>query len=461
MAVQQQSRITLNNLFSDGQRPTGDNFASAWATFLSQKEDGLSFDGTNLVISPNVGLTLGHPAIDPARLPGPGTLRFYNNHVQYFDPVSAVFKNIVDDADAFVSVGDNAVAYSAGYVGIGAFGGAFAPPQCLLEIKLGNIPDPGQKVLLGNLVIHNGTAITPGAYVANNDSPMYALFQDANGTTKINASNAAKAQLSLAIDDVDKFVITNKGEIQLSPTTTIAMNGDVNVGAVGNNHSMTITNVIAYGAKGSPALTVTGDQTPVPAAGPLPVAALAVNGYTKLTGDVTVTGNLVINGNFGVNGYAISNGPPGGWDKVPQGDKFSTSSDKAVDTNILLILDVLSDRRVKKEIRPFNKGLQKLLLFDPFVYKFNGKGGTMDDGKDHIGLIAQDVKKVMPELVVSRNVKLNPEDTEETEVLGLDLRPLNFMVINAIKELNKRVEKLEKTKTNEKRKTINATGAHH
>jgi len=85
----------------------------------------------------------------------------------------------------------------------------------------------------------------------------------------------------------------------------------------------------------------------------------------------------------------------------------------------------------------------------------------MDDGKDHIGLIAQDVKKVMPELVVSRNVKLNPEDTEETEVLGLDLRPLNFMVINAIKELNTRVEKLEKIKTNDKRKTGNSVGAHH
>ncbi|WP_315817947.1 tail fiber domain-containing protein [Paraflavitalea speifideaquila] len=86
------------------------------------------------------------------------------------------------------------------------------------------------------------------------------------------------------------------------------------------------------------------------------------------------------------------------------------------------------------------------MLFDPVVYKFNGKGGTVDNGIDYIGLIAQDVKKVMPELVISQFQKLNPEDSKEEEVLTHDLTPLVFMFINAIKELNDRLEKLEKPK---------------
>jgi hypothetical protein len=166
---------------------------------------------------------------------------------------------------------------------------------------------------------------------------------------------------------------------------------------------MAITN-ITTGGTGSPALTLGGDNSGLPTATP----ALLVNGGAQKT-----------NGGL--------------WGGI-------------------------SDKRVKKDIRPFSEGLQKLLLFDPVVYKFNGKGGTVDNGADYIGLIAQDVKKVMPELVITQSKKLNAEDAKEEEVLTHDLSPLIFMFINAIKELNARIEKLEKLNKNEKRKTSNTSG---
>lgn len=379
------SRSTLKQLFSDGERPTGDNFESAWISFLHQNEDGLSYDGKNLVISSNAGITLGNPAGGPGGTAG--TLRFNGTHVQYYDPGINDFKDIAGGAGAFAPVGAGpAVAFSGGNVGIGT---ASTVPTHRLEIPLNANTDAGQEILLGKLVIHNGPATKSGAYIGNNalaTNPLgYALFQDGVGKTKINARNANNSQLSLAIDDVDKFVITKVGDIQLSPTTNITMNGNVNIGDIVIGRTVTITN----------------NTSP----------ALVVNGVAQ----------------------------------KPGGGAWAT----------------ISDKRVKKDIRPFNEGLQKLLLFDPVVYKFNGKGGTINNDKDYIGLIAQDVQKVMPELIISQLIKLDAEDPKESDVLGHDLSPLTFIFINAIKELNARLEKLEKSKTNAKRKTDHSSGTDH
>ena len=261
--------------------------------------------------------------------------------------------------------------------------------------------------------MHNGPAAKSGAYVGNNalaGNPLgYALFQSGSGRTKINAPNVLNSGLSLAIDDVDKILITRTGEIQLSPTTNITVNGNVNVGDEVIGRRLTITN-INTGNTGLPALTVTGDDD-VAATPATTIPALVVNGIAQKTG----------------------------------GGFWGTTS----------------DRRVKKEIRPYNEGLQKLLLFDPVVYKFNGKGGTIDNGRDYVGLIAQDVKKITPELIIPQFKKLNAGDTQEEEILTHDLSPIIFMFINAIKELNARIEKLEKTKKNEKRKTGSPSGTGH
>jgi hypothetical protein len=392
------SRTTLKQLFSDGERPTGDNFESAWKSFLNQTDDNISYNiaNNNIELGPNTGLVLGNPATGVTA----GTLRFNigTGTVQIYD--GAVFKDIAGSAGAFVQVGAGpAVAFSGGNVGIGT--GATVPTH-RLEILLNDNTDAGQEILLGKLVVHNGPATKSGAYIGNNalaTNPLgYALFQDGVGKTKINALNINNSQLSLAIDDVDKLVISKEGNISLVPTTSVGISGIVSIGSFTKGSVMTITNRtdIASGVPGVAALTLNGDST----------------------GNVGATATLVVNG--------VAQKQNGG------------------------VWGATSDKRVKKEIRPFDEGLKKLLLFDPVVYKFNGKGGTIDNGKDYIGLIAQDVEKVMPELVTSQMIKLNDEDKKESEVLGHDLSPLTFMFINAIKELNARIEKLEKANKNEK-----------
>jgi hypothetical protein len=369
------NRSELKKFFSDGERPTGDNFESAWKSFLNQTDDNISYNDTsnNIELGPNTGLVLGNPTVGVTA----GTLRFNSStgFVQFYDGTD--FKDIASGAGAFVPVGAGpSVAFSGGNVGIGT---ASTVPTHRLEIPLGDNTDSGQQILLGNLVIHKGPSTASGAYIGNTNFGSYALFQDSIGTTKINASNAAGSQLSLAINDVDKFLITQDGDIVLSPTTSLAIRGEVNIGTRLVGHTVTINNLAG-------------------------AAALVVNGFATKSKGVA-------------------------WDSPG------------------------SDARIKKEIRPYQEGLDKIIQLKPVVFKYNGKGEIADNGDDNIGLIAQDVQKVAPEMIFSRWTKLNPEDEKETELLNYNFHNVLFMFINAIKELNARLEKLEKSKTNAKRKT--------
>ena len=79
---------------------------------------------------------------------------------------------------------------------------------------------------------------------------------------------------------------------------------------------------------------------------------------------------------------------------------------------------------------------------NPVWYKYNGLGGFTADGKDNIGVIAQDMEKVAPYTVSSYYDKLNSDDAKTTELLNFNSGDLTFTTINAIKELNNKIEAL-------------------
>lgn len=89
-----------------------------------------------------------------------------------------------------------------------------------------------------------------------------------------------------------------------------------------------------------------------------------------------------------------------------------------------------SDARLKSNIRDLPYGLTELLQLRPVAYSWNH-----DPASAKIGLIAQDVQKVVPE-VVSGNAG--------QEMLGMNYAELVPLLINAIKDLKKEVEELRK-----------------
>jgi hypothetical protein len=102
----------------------------------------------------------------------------------------------------------------------------------------------------------------------------------------------------------------------------------------------------------------------------------------------------------------------------------------------------VSDERVKKNIVSYDKGLSEILQVQPKSYVFNGKANTIE-GLESIGVLAQEIKEVFPETVGTANKRLNPEDEHETELYAVDISPVTYALINAVKELNAKIETLE------------------
>jgi hypothetical protein len=93
-----------------------------------------------------------------------------------------------------------------------------------------------------------------------------------------------------------------------------------------------------------------------------------------------------------------------------------------------------SDERIKKDVYSFDLGLEALLGIDPVHFKYNGLAGFKADGKEQLGVIAQQVEKTAPELVKRQMVTLNPDDQEKTEIKVVDYGAFTYVIINAIKQ---------------------------
>jgi len=90
-----------------------------------------------------------------------------------------------------------------------------------------------------------------------------------------------------------------------------------------------------------------------------------------------------------------------------------------------------SDRRLKTNIKKLNYGLKEVIAMQPVSYNWKDKSQP----GNKIGLIAQDVKKIVPEVVTGDEAK---------EKLGMNYAELVPVLINAIKEQQKQIDDLKK-----------------
>ncbi len=141
---------------------------------------------------------------------------------------------------------------------------------------------------------------------------------------------------------------------------------------------------------------------------------------------------------------------------------------------------IMSDRRVKKDIKPFKKGLSAIRRINPVHYHYNGACGTPTED-DNVGIIAQEIKKVLPGSVKTDKVKIEESDIPafdgavtkvfedelyvdptaqdstsmgqlksrkvekyETEVLTFNQDRVIWTMVNAIKELDQQNVELRK-----------------
>ncbi|WP_020534596.1 tail fiber domain-containing protein [Lewinella cohaerens] len=93
-----------------------------------------------------------------------------------------------------------------------------------------------------------------------------------------------------------------------------------------------------------------------------------------------------------------------------------------------------SDRRLKKDIRPLETSLAKVLALQPsrYVYRDNNP-----DGKTSIGFVAQDVQALFPELV------LEQKGERDNGLLSVNYAGFSVLAIQAIQEQQGQIEQLE------------------
>ena len=95
-----------------------------------------------------------------------------------------------------------------------------------------------------------------------------------------------------------------------------------------------------------------------------------------------------------------------------------------------------SDARLKTDISTINDALGIVGKLRGVSYKW------LKDGSDGIGVIAQEIEQVLPEVVLT-NVTTNPATGETTEVKSVDYGKIVGVLINAINELKAEVDELK------------------
>jgi len=155
-------------------------------------------------------------------------------------------------------------------------------------------------------------------------------------------------------------------------------------------------------------------------------ASLVIGSWNLSGSSVTTNGNA-LNYDADNTAFVIGNGTASNSKsdafKVMFNGNTTVSNDLTVSGDVV----VSSDARLKANIISLGSTLSKLLLID-------GKSYTMKkDGKQKIGVLAQDIREVFPELV----------SEDANEMLAVNYQGLVPVLINALKEQDEKISRLE------------------
>jgi hypothetical protein len=158
---------------------------------------------------------------------------------------------------------------------------------------------------------------------------------------------------------------------------------------------------------------------------------IASDSYSLVIGQYNLSGSTVTgsatNFDLGNTAFVIGNG--GNYSNKSDAFKVKFNGDTTVSNDLTVGGDIVvsSDARLKANIVSLGSTLAKLLLID-------GKSYTMKkDGKQKIGVLAQDIQKVFPELVT----------TDDKDMLAVNYQGLVPVLINALKEQDDKISRLE------------------
>jgi hypothetical protein len=165
---------------------------------------------------------------------------------------------------------------------------------------------------------------------------------------------------------------------------------------------------------------------------------VASNGNTSIAGSLTVNDKITLNGFMDVNGYVDVYGTMSAYNlgvrddfyflSPPSGNGnhvcWNPSSDRIRQQSAACSV---SDARLKEHIKPLQRGLAEVLKLNPVTFEWKDK--EVMGGGEKLGLIAQEVKEIFPELITGTGTGV------DGDWYGVDYDALAAPMIKAIQEL--------------------------
>jgi len=281
----------------------------------------------------------------------------------------------------------------------------------------------GQLRVTGGNVTMSGTLTTTGAATL---SSTLTVGSTANLQGALNLTGAAAFASTLSVTGATALAANglNVGSGQLQVT-----GGNVNMSG-----SLTVTGTITSAAHTASSLIVSGAAsigTTLGVSGATTLSStLAVTGATSLTGNLSIISGsserTITLGSTG--GYFYGNSSTAGWRDSSGNARvyWDTSGNFTAAANIT----AYSDERLKENIQTIDGALGLVGLLRGVHYRHK------DTQRDNIGVIAQEVQRVLPQLI----------HEDEQGYLSVGYCNLSALFIEAIKELTGRVQSLEAAK---------------
>ena len=376
---------------------------------------------------------------------GPAT---FNNEVRVKSTLDVSGKTKFSNTSEATSSTDAAVVFSGG-VGINTH--SQLPDDA--QLRFGNSSD---------LAIYHDSE---NSYIsASNTGDLYVnstnsiIFSDPTGSnTGLYAKFAESAAVELYHNGLKKFETSSKG-VQVGSGVTIETNGQATF--IGVVTATSFSGPVLGDITGNIVGNVTGNADTAGKADGLTtsrtIGGVSFDGSANIdlpgvnvTGNQDTTGTATNASNVQVGTLGDSVGPHFIFMKTGSSSEFAEPKVDAgisynSSTNTLSVAgDVIafaSDDRLKTDKLLIDNPLDKVMQIEGFTFNFNEIGSKIfDTSVRHVGVSAQQIQKVLPEAVAS--APMNLIDGEDYLTVKYDkLVPL---LIEAIKELNKKVEKLE------------------
>ena len=319
-------------------------------------------------------------------------------------------------------------------------GGAWGLDQGALDVGMGGtgtVTNPNDAILIGSGVAAIRASAATLTAAGTLTTPVGATFGGALVVSPL--SGTSDVQIRAAAGQLSQITHYDGGVLKFTIGKTNA-NGFV---LYDNAHatpalSIDATGLVNLGESGVAGVTVGSGTDPGP-------NNLAVAG-TIATRGATASYLIGDQGDAGLGWEMYGSGSLAAW-------RYGGAAQAWLDTNANLTIIgptavkagggpwiAPSSLELKSDIAAYDRGLAAVIQLEPVQYSYNGLGG-MPQGQQFVGLAAEDVAPVMPEMLVP--LTLGAADKAPVSTMGVDTGPLLMALVNAVKELAAQIATLQ------------------